>query len=110
MGHACRDVECRLEKGIEARTCANAANQIDLKPNAHVGRVTRSIRATTGRLTRLPLNSGVEPMPDPTQSRNLKRGKIKRQPCEVCGSTAQMHHDDYSRPLEVRWLCRPHHQ
>lgn len=39
----------------------------------------------------------------------LKRGKLKRQPCEVCGSAAQMHHDDYSRPLEVRWLCRFHH-
>lgn len=40
----------------------------------------------------------------------LRRGKIKRCPCEVCGSTdAQMHHDDYSKPLEVRWLCRKCH-
>jgi hypothetical protein len=39
----------------------------------------------------------------------LKRGKLTRQPCEVCGAVAQMHHDDYSKPLEVRWLCRGHH-
>ena len=40
----------------------------------------------------------------------LKRGKLMRQPCEVCGETkTQAHHDDYSKPLEVRWLCKKHH-
>lgn len=39
----------------------------------------------------------------------LKRGKIQRKPCEVCGAKAQMHHHDYSKPLDVRWLCRKHH-
>ena len=39
----------------------------------------------------------------------LRRGKIERQGCEVCGGSAEMHHDDYSKPLEVRWLCRVHH-
>lgn len=39
----------------------------------------------------------------------LKRGKIQRQSCEVCGAKAEMHHDDYSKPLQVRWLCRDHH-
>jgi ribosomal protein S27AE len=38
------------------------------------------------------------------------RGKIIRQPCENCGDLfAEKHHDDYSKPLEVRWLCRPCH-
>lgn len=33
------------------------------------------------------------------------------QPCEVCGTTpAQRHHDDYSKPLEIRWLCPVHHK
>jgi hypothetical protein len=40
----------------------------------------------------------------------IRDGKIKKQPCEVCGSIhSQAHHDDYSKPLEVRWLCRTHH-
>lgn len=39
----------------------------------------------------------------------LRRGKLERKPCEVCGEKAQMHHNDYSKPLEVTWLCRKHH-
>ena len=40
----------------------------------------------------------------------IRDGRIKRQPCEVCGSEkAQAHHDDYSKPLDVRWLCTTHH-
>jgi hypothetical protein len=38
------------------------------------------------------------------------RGDVERKPCEVCGdSKVDGHHDDYSKPLEVRWMCRPHH-
>lgn len=37
-------------------------------------------------------------------------GRIVRGSCEVCGSVgAEAHHDDYSRPKDVRWLCRTHH-
>jgi hypothetical protein len=39
----------------------------------------------------------------------LRRGKLERKPCEVCGTKAQMHHEDYSKPLTVTWLCRAHH-
>jgi hypothetical protein len=40
----------------------------------------------------------------------LQRGFLKRLPCRVCGSLkSQMHHRDYSKPLEVDWLCRPCH-
>jgi hypothetical protein len=46
----------------------------------------------------------------------LKRGEIKRpDKCESCGqkgtpnriwkSTLRAHHDNYNKPLEVRWLC-----
>lgn len=39
----------------------------------------------------------------------LQRGELKKSPCEKCGSTnkVQAHHDDYVKPLAVRWLC--HH-
>lgn len=39
------------------------------------------------------------------------RGKIKIMPCSVCDDDkAQMHHEDYSKPLEVIWLCRLCHE
>ena len=40
-----------------------------------------------------------------------KSGKIIPEPCEVCGTTFWVvaHHEDYSRPLYVRWLCNTHH-
>lgn len=40
----------------------------------------------------------------------LKRGVLVRQPCEVCGDErSDGHHEDYTKPLEIRWLCRQHH-
>jgi hypothetical protein len=40
----------------------------------------------------------------------LKRGKIKKTPCIICGDKdTQAHHEDYSKPADVVWLCRKHH-
>lgn len=40
----------------------------------------------------------------------LKRGKLTKKLCEVCGAeSTEMHHDDYDKPLDVRWFCRAHH-
>lgn len=41
----------------------------------------------------------------------LRNGTLTKRPCEVCGSTVRIHghHDDYSKPLEVIWLCHSHH-
>jgi ribosomal protein S27AE len=40
----------------------------------------------------------------------ISSGKLKKQPCEVCGAAVvDAHHDRYDEPLNVRWLCRRHH-
>lgn len=40
----------------------------------------------------------------------IRNGLLTRNPCEVCGELkVDAHHDDYMRPLDVRWLCRKHH-
>ncbi len=59
--------------------------------------------------------------PTPSQAVTLKardavrlakmRGDLRPEPCGVCGDKrAEAHHDDYSRPLNVRWLCVEHHR
>lgn len=38
--------------------------------------------------------------------RAILAGLLVRQPCELCGrDDSHAHHDDYLKPLEVRWLC-----
>lgn len=40
----------------------------------------------------------------------IKRGKIVKQPCCVCGNPkSEVHHSDYRKPLAVIWYCREHH-
>ncbi len=55
--------------------------------------------------------------PDKAQARAalgraVRSGKLKREPCEMCGTTVrvQAHHHDYAKPLDVRWLCFQHHR
>lgn len=42
----------------------------------------------------------------------IRDGKLIRQPCQVCGTTVKIeaHHTDYSKPLDVQWLCFKHHR
>lgn len=40
----------------------------------------------------------------------IKTGRLTRLPCGVCGNPkSEAHHEDYSKPLDVVWLCRKHH-
>lgn len=42
--------------------------------------------------------------------RAIKSGALIKKPCVRCGNKkVEAHHTDYSKPLDVVWLCRPHH-
>ena len=42
----------------------------------------------------------------------INNGTLIRQPCSVCGSinNIEAHHKDYSKALDVVWLCRDCHE
>lgn len=41
----------------------------------------------------------------------IRDGKLFKDPCCVCGTAVDVHahHCDYSKPLNVMWLCAVHH-
>ncbi len=42
---------------------------------------------------------------------DIRHGRLKRQPCEICGDEpAECHHIDYADPGRVMWLCTLHHK
>lgn len=57
----------------------------------------------------------VERNPEKIKAKNainnaIAYGKMDRGACEICGeSNADGHHPDYSKPLDVKWLCHQHH-
>jgi hypothetical protein len=46
-----------------------------------------------------------------TTNHAIRDGKLVRKPCQICGNDkTEAHHDDYSKPLEVKWFCFKHHR
>jgi hypothetical protein len=43
--------------------------------------------------------------------RAVNSGRVLKEPCQHCGATENLeaHHEDYSKPLEVTWLCKSCH-
>lgn len=40
----------------------------------------------------------------------IRIGFLVKSNCEVCGKKdVHAHHDDYDKPMDVRWLCAHHH-
>ncbi|MCA2656375.1 hypothetical protein [Microcystis sp. M061S2] len=44
--------------------------------------------------------------------KRIKRGTLLKEPCSICKSTEriQAHHEDYSKPLNIIWLCEKCHR
>jgi transposase-like protein len=41
----------------------------------------------------------------------VRYGKLKKLPCQECGDIkSQAHHSDYSKPLDILWVCQKCHK
>lgn len=84
---------------------------------------SKSCRALENKMTKRELHEHRDIMSYRPQARKQLRAMwlvkgakeihaLAPQPCEVCGSVERVHahHKDYSKPLEVTWLCPFHHK
>lgn len=84
----CRSVSGNLKRGVPLSSARPNKKPWDRKPE---NRLKRQAHKIVGNA--------------------LADGRLERQPCERCGAEkVHAHHDDYSKPLDVMWLCPKHHR
>lgn len=98
----CRDAEMRERSAVETR--------------GRIGPLNRAWKGGVSKDNMRYRNRQIERWPEKEAARRavkaaIRAGKLTRLPCEVCGEPkTHAHHDDYGKPLAVRFLCRPHHR
>lgn len=85
--------------------CKDCTNAKDRGYYQH--RLAKGVKVKSGKHPRV---TGLKYIARSKSHFAIQSGKIPRQPCEVCGAAkVHGHHDDYTKPLELRWLCPKHH-
>lgn len=101
--------------GKKCKPCINAA----VKKNraANIEHYRAYDRSRGNRLPPEYLAEYREKYPQKYKAKNMvgnavRDKKLFRAPCEICGSedSVHAHHNDYAKPLNVRWLCASHHR
>ena len=89
----------RSDPSVQAYDLARAKSP---DRRAHVARVSKQWR----------LDNPVAYAAQTKVGNALRDGKLTRSSCLFCGETKHVHahHRDYSRPLDVIWLCAKCHQ
>ncbi|WP_289281521.1 MULTISPECIES: hypothetical protein [unclassified Methylophaga] len=104
--------------GLAAR-CKSCQREYDKaranKPNRIMARREYARTEVGRRASNKAKVSYIQRNPTKRQAHNqvanaLRDGILEKQPCEECGEKeVHAHHDDYAKPLDVRWLCNKHH-
>lgn len=106
--HLCRP--CSVERTTEWRR--KYAEEYNAKARIYL----RAYRAKAPQSARRAVKKWVAKNKEKTWAHDrvryaLKTGKLVKGSCEACDTErVDAHHDDYTKPLVVRWLCRKHHK
>ncbi len=82
------------------RTCSNEASreEAQLNPNKVLARIKKSqLKYPERIIARNAVNNA------------LRDGRLEKKPCECGEIKVQGHHEDYSKLLDVEWLCTKCH-
>lgn len=106
-GHLNKCKRCtRLDVRTNYDNNADKYRAYDSKRNSDPARKARNVAAFERSSKKYPDRKRAADI----AAQAVRSGKLTRHPCFVCGESAQAHHPDYSRPLDVVWLCLPHHR
>ena len=99
----------------KCKTCAK--KDVHNHRDKNIERIRAYDRKRGNRQTKEYLDSYVAKYPNKYKAQNMVSNAIRdkrlfKEPCEVCGTEERLHahHDDYLKPLNVRWLCASHHR
>jgi ribosomal protein L44E len=96
---------------FECQPCVNARQRRNWRDSPEKHR--DALKAWRRRNPTGPLTGESKLRADARRDANkaIRSGQLVRQPCESCGTSnrVQAHHDDYSKPLDVRWMCSECH-
>ena len=108
-GHFGKCKEC-IKSGVRRNRAANIE---------YYRKYDRERSKSSGRRERLAMNTSVSRANDPDKYRArtavgnaIRDGRlVKPDRCSECGDSGVIHghHEDYTKPLEVLWLCVPCH-
>lgn len=106
-GHLGKCKDCTRRDVATARAASpEHYRQYDARRNRDPQRRARNVERQRERNRISPVKARARRM----VSNAVRDGRLIPLPCESCGAKAEAHHPDYSKPLEVRWLCFAHHR
>ena len=100
------------ERQYCSRRCANAGNVKD-RPKCEV--CGKPVRLMRNRYCSKSCSNAARPRPGVTSMSGIyaraQKANPSPAPCAVCGGQGEhRHHNDYSKPEDVVWLCAPCHR
>ena len=101
---------CRSCLSVRDKNRANAPHRIEARKI--YAKTADGIKASNAAKQKWTIKNSDRKAASQMVCNAVRDGRLIREPCSVCGSEYRIHghHEDYSKPLKVIWLCPQHHR